>query len=102
MCSFCALTSMEQIHIPNCYSLLYLHSNDMNSLHVLLRKNSQIHKFTYCTQINICVRVWCGVIGIKTIVHHTGSMLVGASCCYYYYMCCFLSSVFSFRFEFVI
>ena len=31
MCSFCLLTSMEQIPIPNC-SLLYLHSNDMNNL----------------------------------------------------------------------
>ena len=31
MHSFCLLTSMELIHIPNC-SLLYLHSNDMNSL----------------------------------------------------------------------
>ena len=31
MRSFCLLTSMEKIHIPNC-SLLYLHSNGMNSL----------------------------------------------------------------------
>ena len=30
MRSFCLLTSMELILIPNC-SLLYLHSNDMNS-----------------------------------------------------------------------
>ena len=31
MCSFCLLASMELILIPN-NSLLYLHSNDMNSL----------------------------------------------------------------------
>ena len=31
MRSFCLLASMELILIPNC-SLLYLHSNDMNSL----------------------------------------------------------------------
>ena len=31
MPSFCLLNSMELIPIPNC-SLLYMHSNDMNSL----------------------------------------------------------------------
>ena len=34
MHSFCWLTSMELILIPNC-SLLYLHSNDVNSLILL-------------------------------------------------------------------
>ena len=37
MCSFCLLASMELIFTPNC-SLLYLHSNDMNSLKSLLLK----------------------------------------------------------------
>ena len=37
MHSFCLLTSMEPIHIANC-SLLYLHSNDMNSLKSLFLK----------------------------------------------------------------
>ena len=33
MCSFCVLTSMELILVPNC-SLLYMHSNYKNSLEI--------------------------------------------------------------------
>ena len=41
MRSFCLLASMELILIPNC-SLLYLHSNDMNSLKSLFLKNGEV------------------------------------------------------------
>ena len=39
MHSFCLLASMKRILIPNC-SILYLHSNDMNSLKRLFLKKS--------------------------------------------------------------
>ena len=35
MCSFCLLSSMKLIRVPNC-SLLYLHTNDVNSLNFFL------------------------------------------------------------------
>ena len=41
MCKFCLLTSMELIPIPN-FSLLYLHSNDMNSLNSLILKKKKL------------------------------------------------------------
>ena len=41
MCSFCLLTLMEPILIPNC-SILYLHSNDINSLKSLHLKKEVI------------------------------------------------------------
>ena len=47
VCSFCLLASIEQILVPNC-SLLYLHSNDMNSLKKLFLKRK-------VTAINIIV-----------------------------------------------
>ena len=37
MHSFCLLPSMEPILVPNC-SILYLHSNDMNSEKFILGK----------------------------------------------------------------
>ena len=45
MCSFCLLTSMELILIPNC-SLFYLHSNDMNSLKSLFLKKSFSYEYS--------------------------------------------------------
>ena len=44
MCSFCWLASKELTRIANC-SVLYLHSNDMNSLKcLLLKKRSYSYK----------------------------------------------------------
>ena len=46
MCSVCLLTSMELILIPNC-SLLYLHSNNMNSLKsIFMKKKSYSNSFS--------------------------------------------------------
>ena len=41
MHSFCLLTSMELTLIPDC-SLLYLHSNDMNSLKSVFKKKKRV------------------------------------------------------------
>ena len=51
MHSFCLLTSMELILIPNC-SLLYLHSNDMNSSKSLFlkKKKSCSSKYSCCAR----------------------------------------------------
>ena len=37
MSSYCLLTTMEEILIPNC-SLLHLHLNDTNNLKILIKK----------------------------------------------------------------
>ena len=46
MCSFCLLTSMELILVPNS-SLLYLHSNNMNSLTILYLKKKESFSYKY-------------------------------------------------------
>ena len=49
--SFCLLTSMELIPIPNC-KLLYLHSNDMKSLKSLFLKKKKSYGYDIKTKNN--------------------------------------------------
>ena len=46
MCIICLLASMELIHTPNC-SILYLHSNDTNSLKSSFLRKRRGKKYIY-------------------------------------------------------
>ena len=65
MLSFCSLTSMEPILIPNC-SLLYLHSNDMNSWKKFISEKKVIAINTIDINKNLQIGSTCNRLNIIT------------------------------------